>query len=105
MHFRTLDLSTRCTFGPWRGPICIFASDSNARGLPKPIPCHGVGLGCLAGRLVSFRDGTNRDLALGVVERAERGKIAIRTPLREGIPYAALAIGVAEAPGRPGSSA
>ncbi|MBI5420321.1 MAG: hypothetical protein HZA60_09535 [Deltaproteobacteria bacterium] len=54
---------------------------------------------------MSFRDGTNRDLALGVVERAERGKIAIRTPLREGIPYAALAIGVAEAPGRPGSSA
>jgi polynucleotide 5'-hydroxyl-kinase GRC3/NOL9 len=50
-----------------------------------------------AGRLVSFRDGRNRDLALGMIEDfAPRSRrLRIRTPLAADIPIAGLVVGTA----------
>ncbi len=51
----------------------------------------------LAGRIVSFRDGDNRDLALGIIERAvdAEGWYLVKTPLSEGARFTTLVIGSA----------
>jgi polynucleotide 5'-hydroxyl-kinase GRC3/NOL9 len=50
-----------------------------------------------AGRLVSFRDDRNRDLALGVIEdfAPRNRRLRIRTPLAAAVPVAALVVGTA----------
>jgi polynucleotide 5'-hydroxyl-kinase GRC3/NOL9 len=49
----------------------------------------------LKNRIVSLRDGKNRDIALGIIEKvsAREGKIFIRTPLRSSAHISALIIG------------
>jgi polynucleotide 5'-hydroxyl-kinase GRC3/NOL9 len=49
------------------------------------------------GRVVSFRDDRGRDLALGVIEdfRVPGRRLAVRTPLPAGVPFAVLVVGTA----------
>lgn len=51
--------------------------------------------GEIAGRLVSFRDPSQKDLALGIIEEKdeERERLIIRTPLKEGARYATIVVG------------
>lgn len=53
------------------------------------------GRGPLAGRLVSFRDPSQKDLALGIIEGKDedRERLIIRTPLKEGSRYATIVVG------------
>lgn len=52
------------------------------------------------GRVVSFRDDDQKDLALGIIERAEpkEGLYIIRTPLGAGAAFSTLVIGTATVP-------
>lgn len=54
-----------------------------------------VAAGDLVGRIVSFRDEENRDLALGIIEGAEEGWYLVRTPLGEGARFTTLVVGTA----------
>lgn len=55
----------------------------------------------LEGRLVSFRDGSGRDICLGVIEKAkaDEGLLLVRSPLKAGTGYACIIIGMATAEG------
>lgn len=58
--------------------------------------------GEMTGRLVSFRDSSHKDLALGIIEAKDEDgtRLIIRTPLSEGARYAAIVVGrVSIAPG------
>ncbi|HTR45398.1 MAG TPA: Clp1/GlmU family protein [Thermodesulfovibrionales bacterium] len=52
----------------------------------------------LRNRIVSFRDGQNRDIALGVIEEVIpcSRTLVVRTPLEEGTPYTGIVIGRTE---------
>lgn len=51
--------------------------------------------GEMAGRLVSFRDSSQKDLALGIIEAKDLdgNRLIIRTPLKEDARYAAIVVG------------
>ena len=52
----------------------------------------------LEGRLVSFRDNVQRDLALGYITDTGlvKGRISVRTPLKKGVAYTTVIIGRAK---------
>lgn len=47
----------------------------------------------LVGRVVSFRNEGNHDIAIGVVTGVSRGRLKIRTPMKEGAKFSVLVIG------------
>ncbi len=51
--------------------------------------------GEIAGRLVSFRDPSQKDLALGIIEEKDEDgeRLIIKTPLKEGARYATVVVG------------
>lgn len=47
----------------------------------------------LEGRLISFRDRMDKDICLGIIERADNGKLIVRSPLKAGVEYSCIVIG------------
>jgi polynucleotide 5'-hydroxyl-kinase GRC3/NOL9 len=60
-------------------------------------PAHGETQE-LVGRIVSFRDSMNRDIALGIIEEVDRKKdvLLVATPLKGRIDFTTLVVGVAD---------
>lgn len=66
----------------------------------KAVRFTGEEDGALVGRLVSFRDRMQRDLAIGIIQAAEGEWLEVAAPLPKRARYTTVMIGRAKAPGR-----